>query len=84
MFGCSAGGSLSLGTAHKLIELGRRGQLKAVINLAGGTVHAKNVPARIQHLYVSMEENAEGVPIIDRQATRIINGEFTPPRRLHL
>ncbi|KEF54578.1 uncharacterized protein A1O9_09020 [Exophiala aquamarina CBS 119918] len=73
MFGCSAGGSLSLGTAHKLIELGRKGQLKAVLNLAGGTVHPDNVPEKLRSLYRAMDENAEGVPIIDRDAAQIIN-----------
>jgi dienelactone hydrolase len=80
MFGCSAGGSLSLGTAHKLIELGRKGQMRAAINLAGGTVHEENVPAHVQHLYKSMEENATDVPIIDRQATHIINSESMIPQ----
>jgi versiconal hemiacetal acetate esterase len=79
MFGCSAGGSLSLGTAHKLIELGRKGQLKGVMNLAGGAVHERHVPVHLQHLYKSMAENAEGVPITDRQATHIINCETTRP-----
>lgn len=75
MFGCSAGGSLSLGTAHKLIESGRKGQLKGVMNLAGGAIHEKYVPSHVQYLYKSMVENAEGVPIIDREATHIINCE---------
>lgn len=74
MLGSSCGGTLSLATAHKLIELGREGQLKGVINMAGGTVHEANVPKHLQPLMKSMEENATDVPIIDGQTAKMING----------
>ncbi|KAH7231593.1 Alpha/Beta hydrolase protein [Fusarium redolens] len=73
MLGSSCGGTLSLATAHKLIELGRKGQLKGAINMAGGTVHYDNVPEQVQHLMKSMEENATDTPIIDGQTARMIN-----------
>ncbi|WKT42046.1 Alpha/Beta hydrolase fold [Fusarium oxysporum f. sp. vasinfectum] len=73
MLGSSCGGTLSLATAHRLIELGREGQLKGVINMAGGTVHEANVPKHLQHLMKSMEENATDVPIIDGQTAKMIN-----------
>ncbi|KAF5655277.1 lipase esterase [Fusarium sp. NRRL 25303] len=73
MLGSSCGGTLSLATAHKLIELGREGQLKGVINMAGGTVHESNVPKHLRHLMKSMEENATDVPIIDGQTAKMIN-----------
>ncbi|RGP68729.1 hypothetical protein FSPOR_5200 [Fusarium sporotrichioides] len=73
MLGSSCGGTLSLGTAHRLLELGRDGQLKGVINMAGGTVHEGNVPKHLQHLMRSMEENATDVPIIDGQTAKMIN-----------
>ncbi|KAI1028612.1 hypothetical protein LB503_002725 [Fusarium chuoi] len=73
MLGSSCGGTLSLATAHKLIELGREGQLKGVINMAGGTVHEANVPKHLQPLMKSMEENATDVPIIDGQTAKMIN-----------
>ncbi|KAF5707585.1 sterigmatocystin biosynthesis lipase esterase STCI [Fusarium mundagurra] len=73
MLGSSCGGTLSLATAHRLIELGRQGQLKGVINMAGGTVHEANVPRHLQHLMKSMEENATDVPIIDGQTAKMIN-----------
>ncbi|KAL5610292.1 hypothetical protein FOVSG1_004973 [Fusarium oxysporum f. sp. vasinfectum] len=73
MLGSSCGGTLSLATAHRLIELGRGGQLKGVINMAGGTVHEANVPKHLQHLMNSMEENATDVPIIDGQTAKMIN-----------
>ncbi|KAG5791036.1 hypothetical protein H9Q69_009914 [Fusarium xylarioides] len=73
MLGSSCGGTLSLATAHKLIELGREGQLKGVINMAGGTVHEANVPKHLQHLMKSMEDNATDVPIIDGQTAKMIN-----------
>ncbi|KAF4434142.1 sterigmatocystin biosynthesis lipase esterase STCI [Fusarium acutatum] len=71
--GSSCGGTLSLATAHRLIELGREGQLKGVINMAGGTVHEANVPKHLQHLVKSMDENATDVPIIDGQTAKMIN-----------
>ncbi|KAF5604317.1 sterigmatocystin biosynthesis lipase esterase STCI [Fusarium pseudocircinatum] len=73
MLGSSCGGTLSLATAHKLTELGREGQLKGVVNMAGGTVHEANVPKYLQHLMKSMEENATDVPIIDGQTAKMIN-----------
>ncbi|KAL5601622.1 hypothetical protein FOBRF1_009155 [Fusarium oxysporum] len=73
MLGSSCGGTLSLATAHRLIELGREGQLKGVINMAGGTVHEANVPKHLQHLMKFMEENATDVPIIDGQTAKMIN-----------
>ncbi|KAH7178856.1 Alpha/Beta hydrolase protein [Fusarium sp. MPI-SDFR-AT-0072] len=73
MLGSSCGGTLSLATAHRLTELGREGQLKGVINMAGGTVHEANVPKHLQHLMKSMEENATDVPIIDGQTAKMIN-----------
>nr|RBQ90480.1 hypothetical protein FVER53263_07643 [Fusarium verticillioides] len=73
MLGSSCGGTLSLATAHRLIEHGRAGQLKGAINLAGGTVHPANVPKHLQHLTKSMEENATDVPIIDGQTAKMIN-----------
>ncbi|KAF5570253.1 sterigmatocystin biosynthesis lipase esterase STCI [Fusarium pseudoanthophilum] len=73
MLGSSCGGTLSLATAHRLIELGREGQLKGVINMAGGTVHPANVPKHLQYLMKSMEENATDVPIIDGQTAKMIN-----------
>ncbi|KAF5247228.1 hypothetical protein FANTH_6485 [Fusarium anthophilum] len=73
MLGSSCGGTLSLATAHKLIELGREGQLKGVINMAGGTVHEANVPKHLQNLMKSMKENATDVPIIDGQTAKMIN-----------
>ncbi|KAG9497480.1 hypothetical protein J7337_010341 [Fusarium musae] len=73
MLGSSCGGTLSLATAHRLIELGRAGQLKGAINMAGGTVHPANVPKHLQHLTNSMEENATDVPIIDGQTAKMIN-----------
>lgn len=74
MLGSSCGGTLSLATAHKLIELGRKGQLRGAINMAGGTVCEDYVPEQVQHLMKSMEENAVDTPIIDRDTTRMING----------
>lgn len=82
MLGSSCGGTLSLATAHKLIELGREGQLKGVINMAGGTVHEANVPKHLQHLMKSMEENATDVPIIDGQTAKMINGTLRDALRL--
>ncbi|KAF5562295.1 sterigmatocystin biosynthesis lipase esterase STCI [Fusarium phyllophilum] len=37
MLGSSCGGTLSLATAHRLIELEREGQLKGVVNMAGAS-----------------------------------------------
>ncbi|PNP78509.1 hypothetical protein FNYG_08139 [Fusarium nygamai] len=73
MLGSSCGGTLSLATAHKLIDFRRGGQLKGVINMAGGTVHEAHVPKHLQHLMKSMEENATDVPIIDGQTAKMIN-----------
>lgn len=74
MLGSSCGGTLSLATAHKLIALGRKGQLKGAINMAGGTVCEDYVPEQVHHLMKSMEENAVDIPIINRDTTRMING----------
>ncbi|KAL6406136.1 AB hydrolase superfamily protein B1A11.02 [Ilyonectria robusta] len=73
MLGSSCGGTLSLATAHKLIALGRKGQLKGAINMAGGTVCEDYVPEQVHHLMKSMEENAVDIPIINRDTTRMIN-----------
>lgn len=78
-FGCSAGGTFSLATAHKLIEKGKGDILKGVINCAGGTVHLDFVPERFRGRYNAMKENGSGTPIIDTATTRMVNGKETFP-----
>ncbi|EAU31008.1 predicted protein [Aspergillus terreus NIH2624] len=73
-FGCSAGGTLSLGTAHKLIELGKGDLLRGVINCAGGAVHPEFVPDRFRAKYNAMTEcGSDSVPIINAATARMIN-----------
>jgi versiconal hemiacetal acetate esterase len=73
-FGCSAGGTLSLATAHKLIELGKGDALRGVINCAGGAIHPDLVPDRFRAKYNAMTEcDTDGVPVIDAATTRMVN-----------
>lgn len=77
-FGCSAGGTLSLGTAHKLIELGKGDLLRGVINCAGGAVHPEFVPDRFRAKYNAMTEcGSDSVPIINAATARMINGRWS-------
>lgn len=64
-----------MGTAHKLLEMGKGDALKGVINCAGGTLHPDFVPDRFRGGYNAMKEMEKDSPIIDAATTRLINGE---------
>ena len=56
--GGSAGGSLALGVALKIIDEGMKKTLKGAVALAPMTVHPDAVPEHLKYAYKSMEENA--------------------------
>lgn len=57
--GGSAGGTLALGTALKIIDEGMRKTLKGVVALCPLTIHPDAVPEDLKYKYTSMDENAE-------------------------
>jgi len=67
--GGSAGGSLALGVANRLVkDSSKRDMIKGVAAIVPATLHYDNVPEEYKQLYKAYEENATDVPIIDKKS----------------
>jgi versiconal hemiacetal acetate esterase len=65
--GQSAGGSLALALARRLIVLGRKHEVKGIAAIAPFVVHPDGVPSRYTTQYRAFDELGDG-PIITKQA----------------
>jgi versiconal hemiacetal acetate esterase len=65
--GQSAGGSLALALARRLIVLGRKHEVKGISAIAPFVVHPDGVPSRYTTQYRAFDELGDG-PIITKQA----------------
>ncbi|KAJ8071148.1 hypothetical protein OCU04_001488 [Sclerotinia nivalis] len=65
--GGSAGGCLALTVANDLIATGKQDHIKGIVALVPATAHPSSIPAAYKDHYKSYEENASGVPILDRE-----------------
>ncbi|KAA8573776.1 hypothetical protein MFRU_001g03030 [Monilinia fructicola] len=64
--GSSAGGGLALTVANDLIAAGKRDLVQGIVAMVPVAAHPLSVPAAYRAHYRSYDENASGVPIIDR------------------
>lgn len=72
--GGSAGGCLSLTVANDLIVAGKKDHIQGIVSLVPVTAHPSSIPAAYKEHYKSYEENAAGVPILDRAAMDVFLG----------
>lgn len=78
--GSSAGGSMALSTANKLVENPEtRSYIHGVIALVPPTTHPHNVPAEYASKYKSYTENADNAPIIERSSMETYMGRLMKP-----
>ncbi len=66
---------MALGVALKLIEVGMRSHVSGVIALTPTTCHPDYVPEEFKESFVAYDENAVGVPMIDRDSMYTMYGE---------
>jgi versiconal hemiacetal acetate esterase len=73
--GGSAGGGLALSIAEKLIADGKAGHIQGIVALVPIILHYLNVPEEFKSMYKAYGENAEGVPIIDKDIMKTFFGK---------
>ncbi|RAL61682.1 hypothetical protein DID88_002750 [Monilinia fructigena] len=82
--GTSAGAGLALTVANDLIAAGKRDLVQGIVALVPITAHPLSVPAAYKEHYKSYDENASGVPIIDRATMdtflAAVDTDFNDPR----
>ncbi|CAD6443420.1 bc2ae3c4-836e-432f-8561-3b4cda60f40a [Sclerotinia trifoliorum] len=65
--GGSAGGCLALTVANDLIAAGKKDHIQGIVAMVPVTAHPSSITAAYSKHYKSYEENAVGVPILDRK-----------------
>ena len=76
-FGGSAGGTLALGVALKLIDAGKRSMIAGVVSLVPSTLHPENVPEAFKAKYKAAEENKDA-PVLDGESLKFFMGKPLP------
>lgn len=67
--GGSAGGALALQTANQVVkDASLKPSLKGVVALVPCVAHPDSIPDKYKSKYKAYEENATGVPIIDKKS----------------
>ncbi len=64
--GGSAGGGLAFSVAENIIANGNQDHIQGIVSLVPVTLHYSNIPDEFRSMYNSYDENAVGVPIIDK------------------
>lgn len=68
VWGGSAGASLAISTAHRLIQSGQGDRVSGVVAMAGMFLHPDVAPAKYQDLHVSYVENSGDTPVVSGDA----------------
>lgn len=62
--GGSAGGTLVISAAHKLVREGQGNRLAGLLTLSSSNFHPEAMPSEYRHLHTSLQDNAGPMPLV--------------------